>query len=95
MLTNQLASYNYVKQEEQLSNQLAKGDNKLQNFITSNAPFGCLNGLGAIVLIPLYQQIYSWQMGYYCTFTVYRETLTKGKFDEFDESWLNRQTKTI
>ena len=27
--------------------------------------------------------------------TVYQETLMKGKFDEFDESWLNRQTKTI
>ena len=27
--------------------------------------------------------------------TVYWETLTKGKFDEFDESWSNRQTKTI
>ena len=27
--------------------------------------------------------------------TVYQETLTKGKFDEFDESWPNRQTKTI
>jgi len=27
--------------------------------------------------------------------TVYRETLMKGKFDKFDESWPNRQTKTI
>ena len=26
--------------------------------------------------------------------TVYRETLMKRKFDEFDESWPNRQTKT-
>jgi len=25
--------------------------------------------------------------------TVYQETLTKGKFDEFDESWPNCQTK--
>ena len=24
--------------------------------------------------------------------TVYQETLTKGKFDEFIKSWLNRQT---
>jgi len=31
--------------------------------------------------------------GYVCT--VYQETLTKGKFDEFEESWLNHQTKTI
>ena len=30
-----------------------------------------------------------------CRPRVYWETLTKGKFDEFDESWLNRQTKTI
>jgi len=28
-------------------------------------------------------------------YTVYQETLTKGKFDEFDEFWPNRQTKTI
>jgi len=27
--------------------------------------------------------------------TVYRETLTKEKFDEFDKSWPIRQTKTI
>ena len=27
--------------------------------------------------------------------TVYQETLTKGKFDEFDKSRPNRQTKTI
>jgi len=30
-----------------------------------------------------------------CLYTVYQETLTKGKFDEFDESWANCQTKTI
>jgi len=27
--------------------------------------------------------------------TLYQETLMKRKFDEFDESWPNRQTKTI
>ena len=28
-------------------------------------------------------------------YTIYQETLMKGKFDEFDESWPNCQTKTI
>ena len=43
----------------------------------------------------LHQRCFWMTLLYTCDIiaTVYRETLTKGKFDEFDESSPNRQTK--